>query len=92
MLVDQNVLEKRDRRNKGGTGCEHKEALEVAMRPPVPTNRPASPNKGGERILFEFVHDDCRLCHKAPAEIDGLCITCDHLQDDLRIDQSEGSK
>lgn len=40
--------------------------------------------------LFEFVNEDCNLCHKAPAEIDGLCIGCDHLQDDLRIDQSRG--
>ncbi len=65
--------------------------------PATPTPSPASsgnddtrhdhdlPHCGGW-ILFEFVDEDCQACHKAPAEIDGLCITCDHLQDDLRID------
>lgn len=36
--------------------------------------------------LFEFV-ENCRLCKEAPAEVGGLCISCDHLQDDVRIDE-----
>lgn len=28
----------------------------------------------------------CRGCHIEPAEIGGLCISCDHLMDDIRLD------
>lgn len=30
----------------------------------------------------------CSGCRKEPAEVGGLCISCDHLQGDIQIDQN----
>jgi len=45
--------------------------------------------RAGAVLLFAFV-DDCAICGSAPAEVGGLCVDCDHLQDDVRIDQTKG--
>ncbi len=39
-------------------------------------------------VLFSFV-DDCSICGKAPAEVGGLCVGCDHLMGDVLIDWGE---
>ncbi len=56
----------------------------------APTSGRGIPNRNGV-LLFAFEDEDiCTRCGKEPSVVGGLCVGCDHLQDDIRLDSEVG--
>ena len=59
--------------------------------PPAELRNPMTEDT--EHLLFDFVDDGmCVSCKKELAEVGGLCISCDHLQDDINLDKGRNDE